>query len=72
MVLSVIVEVVGYEGNLIFDNSKPDGTPRKVLDCGKSNKLGWQPRIPLREGLERTYKWFLQLEETAHDRRRFN
>ena len=43
----------------MFDASKPDGTPRKLVDTTKINALGWTPRIGLREGLESTYRWFL-------------
>lgn len=54
----MIAEVVGYKGKLAWDPSKPDGTPRKLLDSTKLTKLGWQPSIPLRKGLERTYRWY--------------
>ena len=54
----MIAEVVGYKGKLAWDPSKPDGTPRKLLDPTKLTKLGWQPSIPLRKGLERTYRWY--------------
>jgi GDP-L-fucose synthase len=68
----LIAEVVGFEGKLIWDASRPDGTPQKVLDCSRLENLGWQPRIPLREGLEQTYDWFLLQEEKAQDLRRLN
>ena len=55
-----IGEVVGFEGVLHFDPSKPDGTPRKLLDVGRLRSLGWQAAIGLREGLEQTYRWFLE------------
>ncbi|HEY1581596.1 MAG TPA: GDP-L-fucose synthase [Chthoniobacterales bacterium] len=51
-------DVVGFEGELAWDRSKPDGTPRKLLDISKIESLGWNPRIPLREGIARTYEWF--------------
>ena len=51
--------VVGYRGKLEFDRSKPDGPPRKLLDVSKLSKLGWQAQIPLRAGIESTYRWFL-------------
>jgi GDP-L-fucose synthase len=54
----MICEVVGFEGELAWDRSKPDGTPRKLLDISKIESLGWKPRIPLREGIARTYEWF--------------
>jgi GDP-L-fucose synthase len=50
--------VVGFEGELVFDSSKPDGTPRKLLDTTRLNALGWSPRIRLREGIAATYEWF--------------
>ncbi len=50
--------VVGYQGEIVYDTSKPDGTPRKLLDVSKLHDLGWQASIPLREGLEQTYSWF--------------
>ena len=53
-------EVVGFEGTIRFDASKPDGTPRKLLDVSRLHALGWQARVGLREGLEQTYRWFLE------------
>ena len=55
----LIAEITGFEGTLTFDTSKPDGTPRKLMDSGKMNRAGWSARISLREGIERTYKWWL-------------
>jgi GDP-L-fucose synthase len=54
----LVASVVGFEGRISFDPAKPDGTPRKLLDVSRLTQLGWQPRIPLREGIERTYAWF--------------
>jgi GDP-L-fucose synthase len=54
----MICEVVGFEGELTWDPSKPDGTPRKLLDISKIESLGWQPTIPLREGIAQTYEWY--------------
>ena len=54
----LICEVVGFDGELIWDRSQPDGTPRKLLDISKIRSLGWQAKIPLREGIVRTYDWF--------------
>lgn len=54
-----IRDVVGYEGELAFDASKPDGTPRKVTDVSRIHALGWHHRIPLDEGLRRTVEWYL-------------
>jgi GDP-L-fucose synthase len=56
----LIAEVVGFEGDILLDESKPDGTPRKLLDSTRLTDLGWKPRIPLREGLKNTYRWFLE------------
>ncbi|BAN68615.1 GDP-L-fucose synthase [endosymbiont of unidentified scaly snail isolate Monju] len=54
-----IARVVGYQGELAFDPTKPDGTPRKLVDTTKINALGWHPRIGLEEGLRDTYRWYL-------------
>ncbi|MEQ8756546.1 MAG: GDP-L-fucose synthase [Coleofasciculus sp. G1-WW12-02] len=54
----LIKAVIGYEGELKFDSSKPDGTPRKLLDTSKINAAGWQPKISLKQGIELTYQWF--------------
>lgn len=56
----VIKSVVGYTGDIVFDPSRPDGTERKLLDCSRINKLGWQPKVSLQEGIEATYAWYLQ------------
>jgi GDP-L-fucose synthase len=58
----LICDVVGYEGELGFDPSKPDGMPRKLLDVSRLRGLGWEPRIPLREGIAEAYRWFLEHE----------
>ena len=54
----LIVSVIDYSGRLIFDTSKPDGTPRKLLDVQRLHGLGWRPKIALRPGIEQTYRWF--------------
>jgi GDP-L-fucose synthase len=56
----LIMSVIGYRGTLNFDPSKPDGTPRKLLDVSRMNALGWRPRIPLKAGIESTFAWFKQ------------
>lgn len=56
----LICEVVGFQGTLAWDSTKPDGTPRKLLDVSKVHALGWRHEIPLREGIARTYQWFLE------------
>jgi GDP-L-fucose synthase len=50
----------GYQGNIVFDASKPDGTPRKIMDSTRIAALGWRPEIKLAEGIAQTYQWFLQ------------
>jgi len=55
----LIAGVVGFEGRFVFDRSKPDGTPRKLLDVSKLRALGWSPTISLRDGIESTYRWYL-------------
>ena len=54
-----IRQIVGFRGRLTYDRSKPDGTPRKLLNVSRLTSLGWRPRIELREGLANTYRWFL-------------
>lgn len=56
----MIKEVVEYKGNLIFDSSKPDGTPRKLLDVSRLENAGWKYKVELREGIEKAYKWFVE------------
>ena len=55
-----IAQVVGYKGDIEFDVSMPDGTPRKLLDSSKINAMGWHPKISLNEGLDSTYRWFVE------------
>jgi GDP-L-fucose synthase len=55
----LICEVVSFTGHLAFDSSKPDGTPRKWMDCSKIQSLGWRPRVSLRDGIALTYRWYL-------------
>jgi len=56
----LICEIVGFEGDLSWDRSKPDGTARKLLDVSKIGKLGWKATIPLRDGIVQTYDWFVE------------
>lgn len=56
----LICDIVGFDGELAWDVTKPDGTPQKLLDVSKMNKLGWRATIPLREGIAKTYDWFLK------------
>ena len=56
--LRIIEHLVGYTGAFRFDASKPDGAPRKLLDTGKLEAMGWRPRIRLNEGLADAYRWY--------------
>lgn len=58
-VAELVAEVVGYQGKLVQDTSKPDGTPRKLLDVTHLNNLGWKAQTSLKDGLEKTYAWYL-------------
>ncbi len=55
-----IQQVVGHEGTIVWDADKPDGTPRKLMDISKMHNLGWKHQIDLKQGIEKTYKWFLE------------
>ncbi|HKT73225.1 MAG TPA: hypothetical protein VJQ47_10065, partial [Steroidobacteraceae bacterium] len=55
-----LARVIGFEGAFQFDPTKPDGTPRKVLDTSRLRSLGWAPRVPLETGLGLTYNWYRQ------------
>ena len=55
----LICDVVGFNGELVWDKTKPDGTPRKLLDVTRIRALGWQPTVPLRKGITQTYEWFV-------------
>lgn len=61
----MISHIVGFHGEIIFDPSMPDGTPRKLLDCTRLNKLGWQKKISLEEGINQTYSWFVKHYRTS-------
>jgi GDP-L-fucose synthase len=62
----LVCSVVGYDGRLVFDSSKPDGTPQKLLDVSRLRALGWQARIGLEQGIRETYQWFLTERATEH------
>ncbi|KAA0958747.1 GDP-L-fucose synthase [Planococcus sp. ANT_H30] len=62
-----IKEIVGYEGEIVFNTSKPDGTPRKLVDVQKLNSLGWEAKVSLDQGLKQAYNWFLKNIENATD-----
>jgi len=61
----IVVETTGYKGDLVFDTTKPDGTPRKLLDVSRLHALGWKAKINLRDGIQSTYAWFCENNETA-------
>ncbi|MEA3108210.1 MAG: GDP-L-fucose synthase [Gammaproteobacteria bacterium] len=54
----IVVSAIGYKGKILFDPSKPDGTPRKLLDVTRLSELGWRPKVRLQQGIESTYAWF--------------
>jgi len=56
----LVADVVGYKGRIVYDKSKPDGTPRKLMDVSRINNLGWKYKTSLKEGIEKTYEWFLK------------
>jgi len=58
-----VKEVVGFEGELVFDTTKPDGTMRKLLDVSRMKSLGWEAKVSLRDGIEKTYEWFLKHQD---------
>ena len=61
----LIRDIVGFDGELVFDSSKPDGTPRKLMDVSRLKQQGWEPTISLADGIRATYEWYLQQENAA-------
>ena len=59
----MIAEVTGFGGRISCDASKPDGTPRKLMDVRRLSEMGWRAQIPLQQGLEETYRWFLDSQD---------
>lgn len=57
---AIIQKIVGHTGDVIWDDTKPDGTPRKLMDVSKMNKIGWKHQVNLEEGIQKTYNWFLE------------
>ncbi len=64
---ALVAEVVGYRGDIHWDRTKPDGMPRKLMDCSRMTSLGWRPRIALREGLMDAYAWYQGHIGARHD-----
>ena len=56
----LIKDIIGYDGRIIFDKTKPDGMPRRVVDIKKAIKSGWKPKVKLNDGIKRTHQWFLE------------
>jgi GDP-L-fucose synthase len=56
----MIQEIVGHQGEIIWDDTKPDGTPRKLMDISKMHALGWKHQVNLEQGIKKTYGWFLE------------
>jgi GDP-L-fucose synthase len=56
----LIKDIVGYDGEILYDSSRPDGTPRKLLDVSRLHSLGWKAKTGLREGIVKTYEWYLK------------
>jgi GDP-L-fucose synthase len=63
--VDMIRSIVGFEGRIVYDRSKPDGTPRKLLDVTRLAQTGWSPRIELREGIASTYRWYVEQASAA-------
>jgi GDP-L-fucose synthase len=63
----LVREVVGFAGEIVYDATKPDGTPRKLLDVSRLTKLGWQAQISLRQGVEEVYRWFLENQDSYRE-----
>ena len=61
----ILKEISQFDGDIIFDTTKPDGTPRKVLDISKIESLGWSPSIALKNGIYQTYNWYVSNLDTA-------
>ena len=57
--VETVAKVIGYQGEIVFDASKPDGAPRKLMDVSRLARLGWKSKINLEEGLNMTYQWFI-------------
>ena len=68
----LISEVIDFKGDIITDTSKPDGMPKKLLDVSLLAKLGWEYKTNIREGLEKTYEWFLENQDSLRSKENFS
>jgi len=64
---ALVAEIVGYRGEIQWDRTKPDGTPRKLMDNARMAELGWSPKISLRQGLRETYDWYRGQGTTVYE-----
>jgi GDP-L-fucose synthase len=64
---ALVADVIGYRGRFVYDTSKPDGTPRKLVDVSRLSSLGWQAKTSLRDGLRKTYDWYLENVDTLRE-----
>jgi GDP-L-fucose synthase len=64
---NLIKKTIGYEGDITFDNTKPDGNPRKLLNSELIYSIGWKPSVNLEDGLKMTYKWYLENLDTTRN-----
>ena len=58
-----LADVIGFDGEVVYDSTKPDGTPRKLMDVSRLKAMGWQAKTSLKEGLSSTYTWFLNNQD---------
>jgi GDP-L-fucose synthase len=58
--IEMVKEIVGFDGEIFYDTTKPNGTPRKLMDASKIKTLGWEPKIKLEDGIKKAYKWYLE------------
>jgi GDP-L-fucose synthase len=64
---AIVARITGYEGRIEYDDSRPDGTPRKLLDVSRITSLGWEPRVALGEGIASVYRWYRESIATSPD-----
>lgn len=64
-VVKLMADIVGFEGKIVHDTSRPDGMPRKLVDCTKLFDMGWKPKVSLEDGIKKTYDWYVEHEDTA-------